>query len=629
MFCPALDRAEADVQFAASAGSSGSSESLSHAILFASAAKPALAPEIECFISGGLIAYDEPLEGSNSALIFTSPSAELSTKSFAICASSQSQIHLQVLPLDVQKPAATNSKNNDLRFPLQLPALFHDCLGNVTACPGRMSFEWASFSPCTNLLLLLISVFFASTLYTGMPTTLLPNHCVQLPSQPVLLLLNATPAFAWLTDSDLSLQSIQLYEFDDGRSCSWPQLFLSTIGMAAAVAVSTAVAVSFLTSTASPSISVSSCESPSRAVTLPMLSRKQPVSGQGLFGLRAAFRRSNFIHLDSIKCIQLTACACLLFALPAAGAAAAFSVTVDPMNGIDSLGCGLAASCKTISFAVLQNNMSVSSVTLTAGHFVESTVNISSFESLAISGVPSATFFYCSRRVIATGAAFEIENSTVAISGITFVNCSNAESNGGAVSARGSSLTVSQCSFINCSAASGGAISVAGRGSAAVFNVQNSSFFGNSAHGGLSGCSSVSSQPCSTWGGAIAVFEVFDVSVSGCTMVANNARASVPSTSLQMNASRNAVAGGGCLSVLFYGNSSGFSVRFIDNKFEQCAVDVSNADNVDLGNGEQVFASHAIAYGPRFTRMQAMEEHCQFTLDCRQVYGFLKCKWCN
>jgi hypothetical protein len=299
------------------------------------------------------------------------------------------------------------------------------------------------------------------------------------------------------------------------------------------------------------------------------------------------------------------------------------------MNGIDPLGCGLAVACKTISFAVLQNNMSASSVALTAGHFVESTVNISSFVSLAISGVPSATFFDCSRRVPATGAAFEIVNSTVAISGITFVNCTNADSDGGAVSARGSSVTVSQCSFINCSAASGGAISVAGHGSAVFLNVQDSSFFGNSAHGGLSGCPSASSEPCSTWGGAIAAFEVFDVSVSGCTMLANNARASVPPASLQLNASRNAVAGGGCVSVLFYGNASGSSVRFIGNKFEQCTVDVSSADNVDLGNGEQIFLSHAIAYGPCLTRVQAMAEHYRCTLDCRQVYGFLKCKWFN
>jgi hypothetical protein len=275
----------------------------------------------------------------------------------------------------------------------------------------------------------------------------------------------------------------------------------------------------------------------------------------------------------------------IAFALPASSAVSALSVTIDPANGINSIRCGLATPCKTITFAVLQYNNSISILVLAAGRLLESTVNISNFVSLAISGVPSATFFDCSRRVPAKGAAFEVVNSTVTISGITFLNCSNNNSNGGAVSARGSSVHVSQCSFINCSAASGGAISVAGHHKTIVFNVQNSSFFGNSANGGLIGCSSTSSEPCSTWGGAIAAFEVFDVSVSGCIMVRNNAKAAVPPTSPQLNASRNALAGGGCVSVLFFGNASGSSVRFIGNKFEQCTVDVSSGDNVDLGNG--------------------------------------------
>ena len=83
----------------------------------------------------------------------------------------------------------------------------------------------------------------------------------------------------------------------------------------------------------------------------------------------------------------------------------------------------------------------------------------------------------------------------------------------------------------------------------------------------------------------MAAFDMLNVTVSGCRMGANKARATVPTTSLQQNASRNAISGGGCVSVLFYGNASGSVVLVRGNTFYQCLVDVSLTDNVRVGNG--------------------------------------------
>jgi hypothetical protein len=179
----------------------------------------------------------------------------------------------------------------------------------------------------------------------------------------------------------------------------------------------------------------------------------------------------------------------------------------------------------------------------------------------------------------------------VLISGISFQHCLNPNLNGGAVSAVGSSIAVFSCSFVNCSAASGGAIAVMSssgplHGSSLV--VTNSSFIGNSAKGGLSGCPSDTTQshmPCSTWGGAVAAFDILNVTVSGCKMHSNSARAVVPDLFLHKSASRNAVSGGGCVSLLFYGNTSGSVVHFTENTFEQCTVEVSSDANVFVGNG--------------------------------------------
>ncbi len=286
--------------------------------------------------------------------------------------------------------------------------------------------------------------------------------------------------------------------------------------------------------------------------------------------------------------LALLMCICIFARVAcaaASGASAAASATVDPVNGIDSDVCGVAPAppCRTIAHALRFIN--VSSITLAAGVFREPTINISNIASFVISGNLSATIFSCSDRLQTAGAAFNIVNSTVSIHGVTFTKCTNPNSNGGAVSASGSSVVVSQCTFINCSAASGGAISVTGPGSDLFLHVSSSVFSSNSAIGAPSMCPNVTHQPCSTWGGAIAAFDIINVTISGCTMVSNIARASVPATSIQSSASRNAVAGGGCVSVLFFGSSIGSSVRVSGNSFLQCQVDVSGGDNVAVGNG--------------------------------------------
>lgn len=303
----------------------------------------------------------------------------------------------------------------------------------------------------------------------------------------------------------------------------------------------------------------------------------------GHLALHSSFRLKNVSRRDVFAFVRTVMAACVAVAIPAASAATV--VSVDPVNGRDSMGCGVATPCKSISYALAGFRVSALRVNLTAGIFNESTVNISGFESLDISGVPSATFFDCSARASASGAAFDIWNASVTISAITFQNCLNPTSDGGAVSARGSSVHVSKCSFINCSAANGGAISVTGPGRALFLRVDNTSFSGNSANGGLSSCPDSILHPCSSWGGAISAIDIFDVSISGCTMRANNARAFVPLASVQQTASRNALAGGGCVSVLFFGNSSGSSVRIVGNTFEHCSVDVLFSDNVVVGNG--------------------------------------------
>jgi hypothetical protein len=45
------------------------------------------------------------------------------------------------------------------------------------------------------------------------------------------------------------------------------------------------------------------------------------------------------------------------------------------------------------------------------------------------------------------------------------------------------------------------------------------------------------------------------------------------------------LAGGGCVSVLFFGSASDASLRVLGNRFAQCEVAVSGSDNVAAGNG--------------------------------------------
>jgi hypothetical protein len=184
--------------------------------------------------------------------------------------------------------------------------------------------------------------------------------------------------------------------------------------------------------------------------------------------------------------------------------------------------------CASIAYAV--QVVGASKVNLSSGIFNESTVNINNIASLVVSGIPSSTLFDCSRRQpAATGAAFNITNSSVTFMGITFQNCSNTNSSGGALSAVDGSVTISQCHFLNCSAASGGAVSATGRGGGLFLDVQTCSFTRNAAIGSVVGCPAgdLSSEPCLAWGGAVAAFEMSNVSVTGCSMVEKCALAAV------------------------------------------------------------------------------------------------------
>jgi hypothetical protein len=199
----------------------------------------------------------------------------------------------------------------------------------------------------------------------------------------------------------------------------------------------------------------------------------------------------------------------------------------------------------------------------------------------------------------------------------------NTNGNGGAVTAEGSSLTVVLCRFLNCSAANGGALSATGHGVGQVLDVQNCSFTLNSAVGGTLGCpaGNRSNEPCSTWGGAVAAFEMSNVSIIGCTMAENSALAIVPVQSQQNGMSQNAVAGGGCVSILFRGNSSASSVRFFGNSFLQCNVDVSNSSNIVVGNGIVCCLAGVCPCScwcfAHITNVQDTAELCLFISACR------------
>ena len=268
-------------------------------------------------------------------------------------------------------------------------------------------------------------------------------------------------------------------------------------------------------------------------------------------------------------------CAFIASVLPCAAAAGGTSININPVTGDDSL-CGVAPdkniSCKTVARAVELNVASI--LIMSAGTYNEPPITIRNVASLAIVGVPGATVFDCRGQ----GKAFYIVNSTVTITGVTFQDCRNPSGHGGAVSAIGSSIVVSQCSFTRCSAASGGAISATGPDKGLFLSIQNSTFRDNTAYGMPEDCPSTpTQQPCSTWGGAIAVFEMFNVAVSGCDFSKNEAFAYVPQDITS------SVAGGGCVSILFRGNATGSRVRISDNQFLDCKVYV--VDSIYRGNG--------------------------------------------
>ena len=326
--------------------------------------------------------------------------------------------------------------------------------------------------------------------------------------------------------------------------------------------------------------------------------------------------RCSLLYVACGSCPLL--CVLLLICVPSW--ASAVSVTVNPTAGADLPTCNLTSPCKTIAYAV--HHIHASFVFLSAGVFNESCVEISGFASLVISGAPSPdpTIFDCGRRfpggTATIGAAFNVTSSAITIIGVTFQNCLNPVGNGGALSASDSSVVVTECSFINCTAASGGAISASGPGSNLILVVQNSTFIGNLASGS---CPATAVQPCSSWGGAIAAFEMRNITVTGCKMVANSAQAAVLPASPQANASSSAVAGGGCVSVLFSGNSSGCSVYASDNTFLQCTVNVFSSNDVSVGNGRSLGPSRRMQKAllpPFLTLAQGTAVHYLCTLDC-------------
>jgi hypothetical protein len=291
-------------------------------------------------------------------------------------------------------------------------------------------------------------------------------------------------------------------------------------------------------------------------------------------------RPRRFPLLSNIVCAFI-----IIVCFSTSAAASSVAVQVDPQAGDDSR-CAITLICRSIAYAV--QVIGASHVNLSSGVHSESTVIISNAEALVISGVSSSTLFDCSRRLGPSwGAAFVISNSTVSFTGITFLHCSDPSVNGGAVSAVGSSVTVSHCHFFNCSAASGGAVSATGTSSSLFLHVHNSTFTRNAAVGGAISCPNDprGNEPCSVWGGAVAAFDMANVSVTRCTMADNSVLAAVPAQSLQNTASRNAVAGGGCVSVLFRGNSSASALRFSGNSFARCTVDLSTSRNILVGNG--------------------------------------------
>ncbi len=243
--------------------------------------------------------------------------------------------------------------------------------------------------------------------------------------------------------------------------------------------------------------------------------------------------------------------------------AADVPVRVDPSTGVDSSSCGTAPPCKTVAYAIQSRN--ASTLYLSPGNFSEPVITISgSAVFVNITGSGGSTVFDRSPGT-SPGPAFSIANAAVAISGVTFRSYANFDvlnGTGGAVSASGSNLTVCGCSFFNNMAQTGGAIGVAS-GSLAV---SSSSFQNNTAT-----CPNAASttKACSAWGGAIGAVEARSVLLTGSTFSSNAVNLvlnNVTSTASQ------AVAGGGCVSVLHNFNVSESTVVMSGNVFQSCLV---------------------------------------------------------
>ena len=119
---------------------------------------------------------------------------------------------------------------------------------------------------------------------------------------------------------------------------------------------------------------------------------------------------------------------------------------------------------------------------------------------------------------------------------------------------------------------------------------------------------------------------VLETGLLRCNMVENSVVAVVPAGSSQYIASRNAVAGGGCVSVVFSGNSSASTMHFSGNSFAHCTVDVSSSKNIFVGNGIVYCCASVsvmrlialpISYCFRLTDVQDTAVQCRCTMVCR------------
>ena len=248
------------------------------------------------------------------------------------------------------------------------------------------------------------------------------------------------------------------------------------------------------------------------------------------------------------------------------------SVVVNPSTGSDSSVCNMSLPCQSIAYAIHSRNANL--VYLSAGYFNESNVVINSsspFVSIIGSnGGSSSSVFDCNHR--SSGPAFSIVNTAVSISRITFQNCANFNvlgGVGGAISAaNGSIVTVIDCNFFNNTAQTGGAIGLAS-GSLAV----SSCFFQNNA-ATCPGAASAATA-CSAWGGAIGTIEAPSVMLTNNTFSSNAVNLLL--NTVASDTSR-AVAGGGCVSVMYSLNVSASRVTIDANVFQNCFVLMSGSN---------------------------------------------------